>query len=48
MRQIRTHLVNAVAGAERLRWYDAGYYLVWPLSLVVLLWFRRGWTVQWR
>lgn len=48
MGQVRTHLVEAVADDDRLRWYDAGYYLTWPLALLVLSWFRRGWTVQWR
>ncbi|SMF39412.1 Ca-activated chloride channel family protein [Alteromonadaceae bacterium Bs31] len=28
-------------------WLDAGYYLVWPLALMYLLWFRRGWTLKW-
>ncbi|WP_375749787.1 VWA domain-containing protein [Vibrio sp. HN007] len=28
-------------------WKDMGYYLVFPLALVILLWFRKGWLVQW-
>ncbi len=32
---------------EGERWRDAGYYLLFPLALVVLLWFRRGWVVRW-
>ena len=28
-------------------WVDAGYYLVFPLMLLFLLWFRKGWTLQW-
>jgi Ca-activated chloride channel family protein len=46
-RRVNRHLVNAIEGDEELRWRDAGYVLVWPLALLVLAWFRRGWTVQW-
>ena len=28
-------------------WIDAGYHLVLPIALLFMLWFRRGWTVQW-
>jgi len=44
---IRTHLVDATQEDERLRWHDAGYYLIWPIAALALLWFRPGWTVQW-
>ncbi|MEM7135995.1 MAG: VWA domain-containing protein [Myxococcota bacterium] len=27
-------------------WEDAGYYLVYPFALLVLLWFRRGWALR--
>ena len=33
---------------EDERWRDAGYYLLFPLVLIVLLWFRRGWALRWR
>ncbi len=46
--RVRRHLVDAIDADERLRWRDAGYLLVWPLALILLTWFRRGWTVQWR
>jgi Ca-activated chloride channel family protein len=36
------------AAEEDERWRDAGYYLLYPLALIVLLWFRRGWAVRWR
>ena len=29
------------------RWRDEGWWLLWPSALLVLLWFRRGWTMQW-
>ncbi|SHH73464.1 VWA domain-containing protein [Ferrimonas marina] len=28
-------------------WQDMGYGLLFPLLALFLLWFRRGWTVQW-
>lgn len=28
-------------------WYDSGYWLLFMLLPVQLMWFRRGWTLQW-
>lgn len=28
-------------------WQDRGPLLAWPAALLLLLWFRRGWTMQW-
>lgn len=28
-------------------WFDAGYPLVWVILILYLLWFRKGWLVQW-
>ncbi len=28
-------------------WVDAGYYLIFPIMAIFLLWFRKGWTLQW-
>ena len=28
-------------------WQDQGWWLLWPVALLSLLWFRRGWTMQW-
>lgn len=28
-------------------WQDMGYYLLIPISLLLLCWFRKGWLVQW-
>ncbi len=28
-------------------WVDGGYYLVWPIVLAYLLWFRKGWALRW-
>ena len=44
---ISTHLQASLAEDESLRWKEFGYYLIFPLALLVLLWFRKGWTVRW-
>jgi Ca-activated chloride channel family protein len=28
-------------------WFDSGYPLVFVIALLLLLWFRRGWNLQW-
>ncbi|NCF72868.1 MAG: VWA domain-containing protein [Gammaproteobacteria bacterium] len=28
-------------------WRDQGWWLLWPATLLALLWFRRGWTMRW-
>ncbi len=28
-------------------WQDRAHWLAWPGALLALLWFRRGWTMQW-
>jgi Ca-activated chloride channel family protein len=40
----RFSAVSEQAGGDR--WRDFGYWLVWPLALLALLWFRRGWMVR--
>jgi len=46
-RQIQSHLVDTIQQNERLQWHDFGYALVWPLAFILLIWARRGWTVNW-
>ena len=28
-------------------WEDRAQWLAWPAALILLLWFRRGWTMRW-
>ena len=44
-RIIRSHMVTAPDAA--LPWEDAGYYLLFLLATIHLLWFRKGWTLKW-
>jgi Ca-activated chloride channel family protein len=46
-RRIQSHLEAVREEDETARWRDFGYYLVYPVTLLGLLWFRKGWTVQW-
>lgn len=39
--------VAALAGDERLKWQDRGWWLALPAAFLCLIWFRRGWTMRW-
>jgi Ca-activated chloride channel family protein len=36
-----------VAEDSALPWLDSGYILVFPAMALFLMWFRRGWTLNW-
>ena len=44
-RIIRSHMVAAPDAA--LPWEDAGYFLLFLLATIHVLWFRKGWTLKW-
>src|SRR5262245_36630007 len=46
-RRIETSYESAQAAAFGTRWRDEGYWLLLPVALFGLLWFRRGITVAW-
>ncbi|MHA6205290.1 vWA domain-containing protein [Dyella soli] len=46
-RQAMHHLEIIHDPASTVRWKEYGYYLCYPLALLALLWFRRGWMVRW-
>lgn len=45
MRTIQSNLQQA--DDPDAQWRDQGWWLLWPAALLALLWFRRGWTMQW-
>ncbi len=47
-RQVQSHLQRVRQEDETARWKDQGYWLVFPVALLGLLWFRKGWTVRWQ
>jgi Ca-activated chloride channel homolog len=46
-RRVQSHLEAAQEKNAQTRWIDEGYWLVLPIALLAVLWFRKGWTVQW-
>jgi len=46
-RRVASHLEAAQQEDVTGRWRDMGYALVFPIGFLVLLWFRKGWVVQW-
>ena len=45
-RHTETSLVAASAEQTGERWKDAGYWLVFAVAALMLMWFRPGWLVQ--
>lgn len=46
-RQIASHLTAVQQEDAEGRWRDEGWWLVFPMMGMVLMWFRKGWVVQW-
>ena len=46
-RGVQSRLEQVIEQSARTRWRDAGYWLTWPLLLLIALSFRRGWTMRW-
>lgn len=46
-RRVQSHLQQVQQEDETARWRDMGYYTLFPITLLGLFWFRRGWTVRW-
>ncbi|MGI9325629.1 MAG: vWA domain-containing protein [Pseudomonadales bacterium] len=45
LRRIESNL--QLADDPNAQWQDQAWWFVWPAALLTLLWFRRGWTMQW-
>jgi len=37
----------ALSQDEQSKWRDRGTLFAWPAAIVLLFWFRRGWTMRW-
>jgi Ca-activated chloride channel family protein len=46
-RRAQHHLKVVEERSGQMRWKEFGYYLSFPLALLGVLWFRRGWVVRW-
>ncbi|NMP15329.1 VWA domain-containing protein [Thalassotalea sp. Y01] len=49
IKQVNGYINNnlVIIDDQTTPWYDSGYPLVFIVAFVYLLWFRRGWTLQW-
>jgi Ca-activated chloride channel family protein len=48
IRKVNTHLKSVQTVDERVPWEDYGYYLVFLVLPISLIWFRKGWTIRWQ
>lgn len=46
-RRAVSHLQAMQLRDAKIRWVDEGYWLVIPIALLTVLWFRKGWTIRW-
>lgn len=46
-RKLRAAHMAALADDERLQWQDRGWWFALPGALLMLAWFRRGWSMRW-
>lgn len=46
-RNVQTHLQAVQQEEAETRWIEYGYYLLYPIVLIFLFWFRKGWSVKW-
>lgn len=44
-RNIERHM--QLNNESAMPWKDMGYFLLFPVTLLMLLWFRKGWLVKW-
>ncbi len=49
LRRLMMRIESNLAQADdpNAQWRDQAWWLLWPAALLTLLWFRRGWTMQW-
>ncbi|MBO9410665.1 MULTISPECIES: VWA domain-containing protein [unclassified Ruegeria] len=46
-RLIKSAYTSALDDNDLVKWRDQGWIFAWPAALMCLLWFRRGWVIQW-
>ena len=46
-RRVLSAYREALSADDSQSWDDKGWILVLPAALLIVLWFRRGWTMQW-
>ncbi|WP_423894021.1 VWA domain-containing protein [Candidatus Pelagadaptatus aseana] len=47
LRNVSHHWENLQANDDTVIWVDSGYYFLWLLFALMLIWFRRGMVLQW-
>jgi len=45
--RVASHLRSALDEDGGVQYRDEGWLVAWPAAFLVLMWFRRGWTMRW-
>jgi len=46
-RHVQHHLQAVQQNENKTQWVNEGYWLTFPVVLVAMFWFRKGWTIRW-
>ena len=49
VRELQRRIESSLRLADdpNAQWRDQAWWFLWPAAILTLLWFRRGWTMQW-
>lgn len=45
--RVASNLRSALDDSDDVAYRDEGWWLAWPIAILILTWFRKGWTMRW-
>ncbi len=45
--RVASNLRSALDDSDGVMYRDEGWLVAWPIAFLVLIWFRKGWTMRW-
>ena len=45
--RVASNLRSALDDSDDVTYRDEGWWIAWPIAFLILIWFRKGWTMRW-